>query len=334
MTRIAIIHAAYEPPPEGLVNSKGQVSMKKAMSLVEANLGKTLDMMHEAGQREADIAVTNEDFADIGRYIRHVNEPHIFSEIVSQVESFIKEQLSEIAKEYGMYIAANEYETHHGKIFNTTNLVGRDGLSIGQYRKVHIPSGERFRVQPWKSAPEVFKTDIGNIGFTTCYDILFPEHCRTLALKGADIIIHQTQGFGMSGKSGIQTGEAFIRVRAAENSVYMVVAKNVFGEGGYSCVFDNNGNPVSHLLSPADHVFITDIEPDFDRISEYEFDNYFAGVNSIRTRLLLGREPSVYGALTEMTPLTDARFCNEEEWTAAIHALDTMEPSKREKMHW
>jgi predicted amidohydrolase len=333
MIRIAIIHASYELPPEGLVNEKGLVSEKKNTDLIEANLGKTMDMLHEAGQRNAGIAITNEDFANLGRFGRHINEPDLFAKTVRKHQDFIAEQISGIAKEYNMLIAANEYESDGKNIYNTTNLYGRDGSLIGKYRKVHLPSGERFKVQPAPEPAGVFVTDIGTIGFATCYDIIFPEHCRGLALQGADIIIHQTQGFGcMGGGQTLITSEGVLRTRAIENCAYLVVAKNLFGEGGFSCVIDNNGNPVSKMQSPVDHVFITDIDPDFNMIDPYDYDTYYAGTDSVRTRRFLFRRPEMYGKLTE--EVKPPYVQTEEEWVEGIRKLETLDPAEHAKYHW
>ena len=340
MIKFAIIHAAYIEPPHDHYDDAGLTSKEKALALVDKNINKTMDMLRKAGQSRADIAITNEDFADIGRYIRAVDQPELFGQLVRETETRIIDELSAIAKEYGMLIAANEYESDNETIYNTTKLIGRDGTIIGKYYKVHIPSGERFLVQPGKAKPPVMKTDIGNIGFATCYDIIFPEHCRILAMDGADIIIHQTQGWGTGGLSSAQTGEAFMRVRAAENCVYFVVAKNLFSEGGMSCIYDNHGNLVSSMRSPADNVFITDIEPDFEMCDIYHYDNYYAGFASVKARHLIMREPSVYARLLDDTPifssqtLTDSKLSDKNRWTADIKALEQMNMKERLKFYW
>ena len=340
MIKFAIIHASYCLPPDGYYESDGQVTMENAVALVDANLNKTLDLLREAGRCRADIAITNEDFNDIGRHIRSVHQPDFFKQLVLETEDRITAELCAISKEYGMLIAANEYESDGGKIYNTTKLIGRDGVILDKYRKVHIPPGERFLVQPGTRKPQVMKTDIGNIGFSTCYDNIFPEHCRILALDGADIIIHQTQGWGTGGKSSVQTGEAFMRVRAAENNVYFIVAKNVFGEGGMSCIVDNHGNIISSMNSSDDNVFITELEPDFDMCDLYNYDNYYAGIASTRARKLLMREPSIYSRLTEGDPvfrspaLKGSKLCDRIKRDSDISALEAMDFETKQKFYW
>ena len=84
---------------------------------------------------------------------------------------------------------------------------------------MQLPAGETWVYTPGKTFP-VFKTDLGNVGIAICYDVMFPEPVRCLALNGADIIAHPTMGYGWTEN----IGEATIKTRAADNGVTMIVA--------------------------------------------------------------------------------------------------------------
>lgn len=73
---------------------------------------------------------------------------------------------------------------------NTSILVGPKGL-IGKYDKIHLPAGEQITVTNG-SEFKVFDTELGKIGMIICYDTLFPECPRILALKGAQIVVAST----------------------------------------------------------------------------------------------------------------------------------------------
>ena len=63
-----------------------------------------------------------------------------------------------------------------------------DGSGVlGRQRKVHLPPGERFAYTAGDGFA-AFDTPVGRIGMLICYDKLFPEASRALALDGADII--------------------------------------------------------------------------------------------------------------------------------------------------
>ncbi len=61
-----------------------------------------------------------------------------------------------------------------------------DGV-LGHQRKVHLPPGERG-VYSAGEGFAAFDTPVGRIGMLVCYDKVFPEAARALAVDGAEII--------------------------------------------------------------------------------------------------------------------------------------------------
>ena len=64
--------------------------------------------------------------------------------------------------------------------------VSGDGV-LGRHRKVHLPPAERFAYTPGAGFG-AFDTPVGRVGMLLCYDKLFPEAARVLALDGAEIV--------------------------------------------------------------------------------------------------------------------------------------------------
>jgi 5-aminopentanamidase len=75
------------------------------------------------------------------------------------------------------------------KMFNSAALVGPDGL-VGMYRKVHLFDRENLFFAPGNLGFPVFNLPIGKVGIMICFDWMYPESARTLALKGAQMIAH------------------------------------------------------------------------------------------------------------------------------------------------
>lgn len=73
-----------------------------------------------------------------------------------------------------------------GRRYASAVCVDGSGV-LGHHRKVHLPPGERFAYTPGDRFA-AFDTPVGRIGMLICYDKLFPEAARSLALDGADII--------------------------------------------------------------------------------------------------------------------------------------------------
>ena len=79
------------------------------------------------------------------------------------------------------YTEAGETGLHSSAV-----CVSGDGV-LGHQRKVHLPPAERFAYTPG-SGFAAFDTPAGRIGMLICYDKLFPEAARALALDGADVV--------------------------------------------------------------------------------------------------------------------------------------------------
>ena len=84
------------------------------------------------------------------------------------------------------------------------------------------------------------------VGMQICYDLGFPEGCRILALKGAELILWPNMWGGMPEEAT----DAIMKTRAIENQVCLVSAAFLLtGSGGFrvpkihgrSCIIDSSG---------------------------------------------------------------------------------------------
>jgi len=71
-------------------------------------------------------------------------------------------------------------------LYSSAVCVNGDGV-LGHQRKVHLPPAERFAYTPGDGFA-AFDTPVGRVGMLVCYDKLFPEAARALALDGAEIV--------------------------------------------------------------------------------------------------------------------------------------------------
>lgn len=151
--------------------------------------------------------------------------------------------LSLIAGRYGMLIAGSLPEAAEEGIYNTLYLVDADGSVAGTYRKVHLFTGtgeERYFLAGDRSV--VCDTSIGPIGLMICYDLRFPEICRVLALKGAQIVVIPAQW----PKIRVSRWDILAQARATENQLYVVGANRCgrdydYQYGGHSIIVDPSG---------------------------------------------------------------------------------------------
>jgi MFS family permease len=112
-------------------------------------------------------------------------------------------------------------------IYNTADLIGPEGRILS-YRKSHLPFIGIDRFTAPGNELEIVETKFGKIGILICYDQRAPENARTLALKGADLILIPTnwpEGAEMSANH-------ISRARAAENHVFYACCNRVGTEKG------------------------------------------------------------------------------------------------------
>ncbi len=95
----------------------------------------------------------------------------------------------ELARTKNALIATGFCERDAGKLYNSSALVGPKGI-IGTYRKLHLFLNEKKLFSAGNQGLPVFETDLGKIGMLICFDWMFPEAWRKLALKGAQLIAH------------------------------------------------------------------------------------------------------------------------------------------------
>lgn len=170
------------------------------------------------------------------------------------------------AREHGIYIQTASFlerdDRHPGHVFNTTCLIGPEGL-LTRYRKVHPWIPWEVHASPHDIpgyADELFpvaETEIGRLGAAICYDWLFPEAIRQLALAGAEVLIRVSAYMDPWGATPPMDWWTVVnRCRALENIAYVVAANQgasaahypPFSWPGGSMVVDYDGR----ILAQAD----------------------------------------------------------------------------------
>jgi predicted amidohydrolase len=162
---------------------------------------------------------------------------------LSETTPAVLEDLSRLAREQHLTIIGSLPEKRRGKIYNTAYVVDRDGSIAGMYRKVHLFSltGEDRCFEPGRKAV-VSKTSLGPIGLMICYDLRFPELCRSLALDGATIVVVMAQWPA----ERVVHWDVILRARAIENQLFVLGANRCGRDGdlvyaGHSRIISPNG---------------------------------------------------------------------------------------------
>ena len=132
-------------------------------------------------------------------------------------------------------------------LYNSAVVVGPQGF-IGAYRKIHLFAEEKSFFTGGNTGFRVFDGGEARIGVLICFDWLFPESARILALHGADILCHPSNLVLPHCQKAMVT-------RSLENGVYSATANRVGTEargGKQALVFTGQ----SQILDPGGRVLV------------------------------------------------------------------------------
>lgn len=141
--------------------------------------------------------------------------------------------LGAAAKAYGIHIVAGIAQRHPTvpyTLYNSAVLIGSDGNIIGVHHKNHLPINEKHYFYRGETQ-EIYQTSLGNIAMVVCYDLLFPEMIRKLALKGAEILCAV---FNSPERIPFvpERLKFWAATRAYENRLYVIISNRVGEENG------------------------------------------------------------------------------------------------------
>jgi len=148
--------------------------------------------------------------------------------LAEPIPGFSTEKLMATCRELNVYVVVGLLEKDGDKCYNTAVLLGPEGL-VGKHRKLHLPylGVDRF-INHGDLPLTVYDTDVGRIGIGICYDLMFAEHSRVLALQGADILVFPANW----PETGTVYPDYIVPTRAIENRVFCVAVNRVGKERG------------------------------------------------------------------------------------------------------
>jgi predicted amidohydrolase len=130
--------------------------------------------------------------------------------------------MRDLAARTDSMIISGYTEQAGGKLFNSAAAVTAEGVRLN-YRKAHLFDQEKALFTPGDTGFQVIDWRGVKIGVMICFDWIFPEAARTLALKGAQIIAHPANLVLPYCQNAMVT-------RSIENRVFTVTANRIGSE--------------------------------------------------------------------------------------------------------
>ncbi len=171
-------------------------------------------------------------------------------------------ELGKLCAERDMFVVTGFAEKQGDKVFNSAFLLGPSGL-VSVYRKIQLFSREKLFFEPGDLPLNVAEVKGAKIGMMVCFDWIFPEIARILALQGAEIICHPSNLV-------LSYCQQAMLTRCLENGVFAVTC-NRFGADkrphgtlnftGKSQIAAPKGELVYRAKSRQEELYITEIDP-------------------------------------------------------------------------
>jgi predicted amidohydrolase len=258
------------------------------LAKIDASLAELEGLVHKAGEAGCDVVALPEDTLGTGSW--EEAHPELLGEVLPKGVRSMLDRLGRAAAAHRMYLVCCSDTFESGVYHNTAFFLGRDGREIGRYHKVNMPIHELSKKRG-DSFPVFPTPDLGTVGMLICYDMVFPEAPRCLALAGADIIFHPTLGGAAIGDNDITL--AAFRTRAVDNFVYVVVSFR----GGGSMIISPQGKVIAEAKG-LDSLAIADIDIGSGRSGGDSMNHQ----EDMRSRLFRERSPEAFSILSDPNP--------------------------------
>lgn len=192
----------------------GYYQFRPLFGQIKKNLGKVITALKDI---EADLIVLPE-LPFTGYYFADREETRILAE--DPDDSSTVHSLKALCKERNLYLVTGFAERKRDKIFNSALLIGPEGL-VHTYRKLHLFNEEKNWFDAGDTPLTLQAVRGARIGTMICFDWIFPEVARALAVQGAHIICHPSNLV-------LNYCQQTMLSRCLENSVFAITA-NRFG---------------------------------------------------------------------------------------------------------
>jgi predicted amidohydrolase len=195
--------------------------------------------------------------------------------------------LASLCRQYDCYIVSGFNERAGDCLYNSAVLLGPQGY-VGRYRKLHLFMNEKDFFQPGNAGLPVFDIGSCKVGMLVCFDWLFPEVWRILALKGADVICHPANLVLP------RLAQQAVPIHALVNRVYVVTANRTGSEGkltftGTSIIADPRGEVLVQASATDQELRVVEVDLELAR------DKTITSRNDV----LADRRPEEYALLCE-----------------------------------
>ncbi len=249
---------------------------------IKQNLARVKSILAEAEKTDVEVLVLPE-LCNSGYVFKDISEATDSAESIPE-GPFSRELLEWSSS--GRLAVAGICERAKEDLYNSAAVFG-DGEHIITYRKIHLFLDEANWFKAGQDEPPVIEYRGYHFGVMICFDWIFPEMARVLALKGAQAILHPANLVLPYCQDAMIT-------RSIENRVFTATANRIGTErgvkfSGLSQITDIKGNRLCKMSNGEIGVSSVTIDP------------ILADDKSITARndIFADRRPGLYTQITQ-----------------------------------
>lgn len=170
-------------------------------------------------------------------------------------------EMKAMAKKHKIWLVPGSvFEKSGDKIYNTALVINPKGEVVARYRKMFPFYPYEAGVTPGSEFCIFDIPHVGRFGISICYDMWFPETVRTLAVMGAEVILHPT----LTGTMDRDIEHSIAQTMAAVNQCFFFDINGLDSGGiGRSTVCGPDGRIIYQAGSTEE---IIPIEIDMERV--------------------------------------------------------------------
>jgi N-carbamoylputrescine amidase len=269
----------------------------RCSSRPEANIVAAKSAIASSSAKDVDLWILPELFSN--RYVGQFEDREAQMARLPDHMSLLAE-FKEVSRDAGAAVALPFAEVVDSRTcYNSLALIDKGGKVRASYRKIHIPDSEGYRedlyFKPGNLGYVVARLGDVKIGLGICWDQWFPEVSRTLALKGAELLIYPSAIGSELVRPDFDSRpewELVMRAQAVMNRVFVAAVNRVGQEEkirfyGGSFVADPWGKVVRRASTSRPETVL--VELDLSQIRDAR--SFFGFLDT--------RQPHTYGGLTK-----------------------------------
>jgi predicted amidohydrolase len=218
----------------------GFLQLRPKFGAVKQNVRKAVSLL----DRVSDATIVLPELFNTGYLFRNVDELASMAEAVPS--GYTTGEMKKIAKKKRLNIIFGIAQKQQRKFYNSAVFVSSKGKVV-VYQKVHLFDREKLFFARGKGLKAV-TCEGAKLGLLVCFDWIFPELSRVLALQGSHVLCHPANLVLPYGQDGM-------RIRCIENGVFAVTANRIGTERRGTVELSFSGG--SQIVNPRGEVLAT-----------------------------------------------------------------------------